>query len=118
MLGRADGGDGAGRGVGADVGEQVVDGPAQQLVVTDGLKAVGDVCLPGPVRVGDAGPLGAFGDEGGEVDQVALLAGMLVEDVYKRQEEGRGSTFKICLPLRPLPAPDTQDPDQSQAALA
>ena len=33
-------------------------------------------------------------------------------------EEGRGSTFKICLPLRPLPAPDTQDPDQSQAALA
>ena len=79
VLGRADGGDGAGRGVGADVGEQVVDGPAQQLVVTDGLKAGRNVCLPGPLQVGDAGPLGAFGDEGGEVDRVALLAGMLVE---------------------------------------
>src|ERR1022692_785104 len=32
--------------------------------------------------------------------------------------EGRGSTFKVRLPLRPLPAPGTQDPDQSQAALA
>ncbi len=25
-------------------------------------------------------------------------------------DEGRGSTFTICLPLRPLPAPGTQDP--------
>ena len=33
-------------------------------------------------------------------------------------DEGRGSTFTVCLPLRPTPAPDTEDPaDASDTAL-
>jgi hypothetical protein len=65
--------------VGAHVGEQVVDGPAQQFLVPGGHEAGGDLRPPRPLRVGDLGPFGTSVDQGGEIDQVVLLVGMLVE---------------------------------------
>jgi hypothetical protein len=78
-LGGGDGGDGPGGGVGAHVGEQVVDGPAQQLLVAGGHEAGGDLRPPRPPRISDLGPFGTSPHQGGEIDHVVLLVGVLVE---------------------------------------
>ena len=65
--------------MGAHVGEQVVDGPAQHFPVTDGDQAGRGARLPGPRGIGDPGPLDAVVHQSGDIDRIPLPLGMLIE---------------------------------------
>lgn len=79
LRGGGDGGDGSVRGVCANVGEQVVDGTAEQIFVAGDHQAGGDVRTPDPLAAGVPGPLGASGEQRAQVDEVAALIGKLVQ---------------------------------------
>src|SRR5215472_1516469 len=67
----------AARRVGADVREQVVDRPTEQFVVAGRDQPGCDVGQPGPLVGGHGGSLRAPGDEGADIDGLAVLARVL-----------------------------------------
>jgi hypothetical protein len=86
--------------VGAHVGEQVVDGPAQHLPIADGDQVGRDVRSPGPRGIGDLGPLDAVVHQDGEIDRIPLPLGMLVEASQPEHVVDQPA-HPLCLQLDP-----------------